>query len=222
MIGRHTEVGDVVRIPEAPVGYYTSDAALHQSRHENPARRGRSRILAAVDDEYGARRAFFDRRTLRMLAILEDLNLVEIFACRNVAQRERFADHRQSARIKRMHILNHLVVQAALEQCCCECGGADFLQLLARFGLKLAHSVAPAIFENDSMVRTAGLTAGSSRRAFRSVVRGSRKSHEGVSAEQRSMAPPFPRPSCGAASFSRRWLRAGARLAALINRSVDD
>src|SRR5262245_16922522 len=197
MIGRHTEVGDVVRIPEAPVGYYTSDAALHQSRHENPARRGRSRILAAVDDEYGARRAFFNRRTLRMLAILEDLNLVEIFACRNVAQRERFADHRQSARIKRMHILNHLVVQAALEQCCCECGGADFLQLLARFGLKLAHSVAPAIFENDSMVRTAGLTCRPG--AFRSAVRGSRKSHEGVSAEQRSMAPPSPRPSCGAA-----------------------
>jgi hypothetical protein len=65
------------------------------------------------------------------------------FARRDVAQRERLSDHRQRARIERMDILDHLTMQAALEQGRGERRGADLLELVARLRTELAHRRPP-------------------------------------------------------------------------------
>ena len=93
MIGGNGELRDLGRVAEAAIGDDARDAALHQPRDQDGAGRGGARILAAVDHQHRAGRAFLDRLALRMGAVLEDAERVEVLARRDVAQREGLADH---------------------------------------------------------------------------------------------------------------------------------
>src|SRR5262245_40027392 len=63
-----------------------------------------------------AARAFLDAFALRMAAILEHAEVVEVLARRNVAQRIGGADHRRCAGIEPVNALDEGVAKAALEQ----------------------------------------------------------------------------------------------------------
>src|SRR5438477_131087 len=66
VIGGEAQPRDLGRVAEAAVGHHARDATLHQPRHQDRAGRGRTRVLAAVDDQHGAGRAILDRLALRM------------------------------------------------------------------------------------------------------------------------------------------------------------
>ena len=57
------------------------------------AGRGRAGILAAVEDQHGAGRAFLDRHALRMRRVAEDAERVQVLPRRDVAHRVGLADH---------------------------------------------------------------------------------------------------------------------------------
>src|ERR1700683_4692727 len=139
MKGRHCKLGDVVRIAKAAIRDHTRRATHHQSGNQNSAGGCRAGIAAAIDNEYRAGRAFVDPLALRMIAILKDLDLVEILARRDVAQRDSLSNHRQRLRIERINILNHLVTKTALEKRGCQRGCADLLQLVAGLRTELPH-----------------------------------------------------------------------------------
>ena len=104
------------RVAEAAIGDDARNAALHQPRHQNATGGGGPRILAAVDHHHRAGRAFLDGLALRMGAVEEDADRVEVFARRDVAQRVGGADHVAERGIERPHILDELAAQAALEK----------------------------------------------------------------------------------------------------------
>ena len=143
VIGGDGELGDLGRIAEAAVGDHARRAAHHQARHQDRARRCGARVLAAVDDEHGAGRAVLDGLALRMRAILEHADGVEILARRDVAQREGLADHRLGVRIERMHVLDELIAQAALVERRAQRRRAHGLELVARLRLQLGHDFDP-------------------------------------------------------------------------------
>ena len=94
VIGRDVELRDLRRIAKAAVGDDAGDAAHHQPRDQDRAGGGRARVLAAVDHQHGAGRALLDGLALRMRAVLEHADRVQVLARRDVAQREGLADHR--------------------------------------------------------------------------------------------------------------------------------
>ena len=66
VIGGKWKLGYVGRIAETPVGDDAGNAALPQSPDEDIAPRGAALVLAAVDDEHVAGRAFLDRPALEL------------------------------------------------------------------------------------------------------------------------------------------------------------
>ncbi|WP_456316694.1 hypothetical protein [Teichococcus aestuarii] len=78
--------------------------------------------------------AFLHRLALRVGAVAEHVELVEVLARRHVAQREGLPHHALRHRAQRLHALDHLAAEAALEQRGGQGGGADLLQLVAGLG----------------------------------------------------------------------------------------
>ena len=67
-------------VAEAAVSHHACDAAFHQARHQDRARGGGTRVLAAVHDQHRTGRAILDRLALRMAAVAEYVDLVEVLA----------------------------------------------------------------------------------------------------------------------------------------------
>ena len=116
VIGREAQPGDLRRIAEAAVGHHARHAAPHQPRHQDRAGRRRARVLAAVHHQHGAGRTILDRLALRMAAVAEHFQPVQVLARRHVTQGEGRADQHRLDRRQRMHVLDGLVAKAALEQ----------------------------------------------------------------------------------------------------------
>ena len=72
----------------------------------------------------------------RICGLSKLARLVEVFARRDVAQREGLAHHVGAAGAQRVHVLQKLVAQATLEEGGAECGGADFGQQGAGGGVQ--------------------------------------------------------------------------------------
>src|SRR3546814_17486945 len=79
---------DTGRIPEAAVGHHTRTAAQLQPRDKYGAGRRGTRILAAVYDKDRTTRTLLHDLPLLMLSVAEDAPLVEVFARRDIAERE--------------------------------------------------------------------------------------------------------------------------------------
>jgi hypothetical protein len=77
----------------------------------------------------------FHRLALRVLAVVEDADRVQVLARRHVAQREGRPHHVRQAGVQRPHVLDELLAQAALEQRGAQRGGADLHQLAAGVGV---------------------------------------------------------------------------------------
>src|ERR1700712_5724170 len=87
-----TESCDLGRVAKAAIGDDTGAAPLHQPRYQDRAGGRRTGILAAIHDQHGANWTILDRLALRMGAVAKHLDLVEVLACRHVAQRKSLAD----------------------------------------------------------------------------------------------------------------------------------
>ena len=116
MVGREGKLRDLRAVAEAAVGDDSRDAPLHQPREQDAARGGRRGVAAAVDHEDGAGRAFLDALALRVAAVLEDTEMIEILARRDVAQRVGRADHARARPGSRARSRDEQVAEAALEQ----------------------------------------------------------------------------------------------------------
>src|SRR5262249_25021177 len=112
---------------------------LHQPRHQDRAGRGRPSILAAVHHKHCPRRALLDRLALRMRAVAEDVDLVEVLACRHVAQGEGLTGHGRRIGTERMNGLDALDAEAALEQRGRNRRGRDGLELVAGGVAEFCH-----------------------------------------------------------------------------------
>ena len=134
MIGGYGELRDIRRIAKTAVGHYARDPSLHKARDEDRPGGGRARVLPAIDNQHRTRWTLLHRPALRVPAISEHADRIQVLARRDIPQRVRFADHRRGLRIQRMHVLNVLVAQPALEQRRRQCGGADRLQFVASGG----------------------------------------------------------------------------------------
>ena len=132
---RDCQLGDLGGIAKAAVRDDAGDAPLHQPRHQDRAGRGRAGVLAAVDDHHRAGRALLHRLALRVVAVLEHRDRVQVLARRDVAQREGLAHHVGQAGIQRAHVLDEGVAQAALEQRGGQGCGGNILQPRQGFGL---------------------------------------------------------------------------------------
>ena len=71
-----------------------------------------------------------------MGAVLEYAQRVQVLARRDVAQREGLAHHRAAGRVQRVHVLDELVAQPALEERRAQRRRADGLEHVAGFGLQ--------------------------------------------------------------------------------------
>src|SRR5947208_6977063 len=127
MVGGYGKFRDIRRIAKTAVSYHARYGSLHQARDEERAGGGRARVLSAIDDQHRTGWTLFHGLSLRVLSIAEHADRVEILARRDIPQRERLAHHRSGLRVERMHILDVLIAQAALEQRGRQCGGADRL-----------------------------------------------------------------------------------------------
>jgi hypothetical protein len=78
-----------------------------------------------------AARTFLDTLALRMAAVLEHAEMVEVLARRNVAQRIGGPDHGRRVRVEAVDALDEGVAEAALEQDGGQRGGGHRLQLVA-------------------------------------------------------------------------------------------
>jgi hypothetical protein len=131
VVGREWEVRDLRRVAKPAIGDDAGAAALPESGEQDAAGRGGRTVLAAVDDEDGARRALLDPLALRVRAVFEDAQMVEILPGRDVAQRIGRADHRRRVRVDAVNALDVGVAEPALEQRRGEGGGRDGAQALA-------------------------------------------------------------------------------------------
>src|SRR5215468_9041672 len=109
MVGRDCQLRDLRCIAKPSVGDDAGNAANHQTRDEDGTGGCRTRILAAVDHHHRPRGAFLDRLALRMGAILEHRNWIEILPRGYVAQRERLTDHVAEISVERMNVLDELI-----------------------------------------------------------------------------------------------------------------
>src|SRR3546814_11283565 len=78
-----------------------------------------------------------------MLSVAEDAQRVEVFACRDIAERECLADHRSRRGVERAHVLAELIAQAPFEQARGQPRRAYGFQLVACFQLKM-HCETPS------------------------------------------------------------------------------
>src|SRR5262249_10691105 len=92
-VGGKGHAGGRGGVAQAAVGDDAGYAALPQPRDQYPAGGGRRRVAAAVDHEDMAGRTFFHALALRMAAVFEHAEVIEVFPCRNVAQRVGRTDH---------------------------------------------------------------------------------------------------------------------------------
>jgi hypothetical protein len=74
-------------------------------------------------------------------AVAEHVDLVEILARRHVAQREGLADQHRLIGTERLHVLDHLDTEAALEQRGGDGGSGNRLQLVAGGFAQSCHRV---------------------------------------------------------------------------------
>ena len=79
-------------VAHGPVGDEPRRAAHLEARRQDLPARGDTSLATAVDDEHVARRDALDTLALRVLGVLEDADVVEVLARRDVAHRERGAD----------------------------------------------------------------------------------------------------------------------------------
>ena len=94
-IGREGELRDLGRIPQAPVADHAGGAADHHARHQDAAGRRDARVAAAVHHQHAAGRNVLDGLALRVGAVGEHVERVDVLARRNVAQRVGRSDHRR-------------------------------------------------------------------------------------------------------------------------------
>ncbi|MNL38352.1 hypothetical protein D3C87_1605570 [compost metagenome] len=116
MIGRDVQRTDRRGIAEAAIGDDAGDPADHQPRDENVTGGCGARVLAAVHHQNVPGRAVLHRDALRVVRIAELAQLIAVLASRNIAQRVGRADHVDALGPDRMHPLDDLIAQAALEQ----------------------------------------------------------------------------------------------------------
>ena len=122
---------DLRRVAEAAVADRARAAPAHQPGQQDAAGRRRARIAAAIDDEHGARGTFLDALALRMAAILEHLQHVQVLARRDVAQRVGRTDQARRGLVDQLRSLQKLVAQTALEQDRGDGGGRNLGKLVA-------------------------------------------------------------------------------------------
>ena len=121
-------LADLGRVPERAVGHEAGGLPRLQPGEEDPAGRGRLGLVAAVHDEHVAGRDLLDRRALRVVVVLEDLERVDVLPRGDVPQREGGTGHPMVR--ERLDALQEDVAQPAREQLRRDRGGADLLQEL--------------------------------------------------------------------------------------------
>lgn len=125
---RQTQFRDRATVAHRAIRHHAGDAALGQTQRENRTHRRDRALATAVLHQYAARRRRFNGFALRMIRVLKHANVVDILAGRDVAQRERRADHvgRAGCRFDEWRdALQEYVAQAALEQLRGQRGRAD-------------------------------------------------------------------------------------------------
>ncbi len=127
---------DRVAVAQAAVGDHAGGAAHFESLEQDAAGRRGAGVLPAIHHQHAARRNHLDPLALRMLGILEYADMVEVLARRNVAQRERLADHVGAGLAHAAHALEKDVAKAALEKLRGERRGAGAPELLEGFAGK--------------------------------------------------------------------------------------
>ena len=86
--GELCHFSDRTGVADAAVAHQHGNTSLHQSHHQDLAGARGSRVASAVDHQHVSGRRDLDRLALGMLRIGEHGDGVEIFARRDVAQRE--------------------------------------------------------------------------------------------------------------------------------------
>src|SRR5947209_20217306 len=100
MKGGQGKLRDIGRIAEPAVGYDARRPPLPQAGDQDIACRSGMTVAPAVNDQHMAWRTFLDRPALRMQAILEYAEVVDIFARGNIAQRVGRPRHPAGLRIE--------------------------------------------------------------------------------------------------------------------------
>jgi hypothetical protein len=157
VVGRDVQSRNLGAVAKAAVGDHAGHAAFHQPGDEDAAGRRGACVLAAVDHEHRAGRAFLHRLALRVTSVVEHGDRVQVLARRHVAQREGRPHHVGQARVQRVHVLDELVAQATLEERGAQRGGAHAHQLLA--GVRV-HGGVHAVRSEGSVRRSRARTPG--------------------------------------------------------------
>src|SRR5262249_13865756 len=84
-----------------------------------------------------------DGLALRMAPVLEDADGVQVLTRRHIAQGEGFPDHRRFGGIESLHVLDHLIAEAALVKRRADRGGAHRLELVTNRSFQ-RHGLSPA------------------------------------------------------------------------------
>ena len=132
---RQADVADRAAVAHAAVRHHARDAAHFQAHREDRSGRCNRAVAATVLHEHAAGRRAFHRLALRMIGVLEHADVIEVFARRDIAQRERRADEVRRTRRRldeRRDALQEHVAQAALEELRRERRGADVAKLFER------------------------------------------------------------------------------------------
>jgi hypothetical protein len=142
-IDREVHLRDRAAVAHWAVGDESCRAAFLQPRRQDlPAGRD-ARLAAAIEHEHGSGRRTLDRLALRMIRVFECAQLVEVFARRDIAHRERRSDEVAARRSRQpRHALHADVAESALEELRAERRGARLAQALDRFLLEF-HGFRP-------------------------------------------------------------------------------
>jgi hypothetical protein len=123
--------GDIGRVAKAAIGDDAGGAAHLHPRDQDIAGRGGAPVLARVDDHDVSRRDLLDGLALRMRAVFEDAEMIEVLARRDVAQGIGLPDHARRVGIEQPDILQEDVAETLLEERRGEGRGADLGQQVA-------------------------------------------------------------------------------------------
>lgn len=118
VIGREGELRDLGSVAEAAVGHDARDPALEKPGNEDGARGSRRVVFAAIDYEDMPRGALLHTLALGVATILENLQVVEVLASRNVPERVGRPHHSRGIRIDDADARDERVAEAALEEGC--------------------------------------------------------------------------------------------------------
>src|SRR5262249_16051854 len=94
------------------------------SGDEDAAGIGRAQIAAAVEHEHLARTDRFNRLSLGVIRVAENVDAVEILPRRDAAQRDRLADKAAGVWVERKETIQERVAEAGVEELRRDRGGA--------------------------------------------------------------------------------------------------